>query len=104
MSFVLRQIHPPRKSLLPDEATITAACISGTVQPGDYLEWSDPDANFGGGDDRWTSHLTDAKRFPTFDAAVECWKEQSTVRPLRSDGKPNRPMTAISVRVEEVKT
>lgn len=69
---------------------------------GRYLEWSDPDARGGRGDDRWTSDLAKAKRFPSFEAASACWQAQSTVKPMRPDGKPNRPMTAFSVTIEEV--
>jgi len=105
MSFVIRQIHPRGMSALADEATteaLAAASILGNVVIGDYLEWSDPNAKFGLGDDRWTGDLAKAKRFPSFAAAIECWKAQSTLVPKRPDGKPNRPMTAYSVTVEEV--
>lgn len=106
MSFVLRQIHPPGKSALADEATTVALALSiGEGGPilGDYLEWSDPDARHGFGDDRWTADLAKALRFDTFDAAMTCWMAQSTKRPFRDDGKPNRPMTAYSVTVERLK-
>src|SRR5262245_63041462 len=105
MAFVIRQIHPPNLSARADEATAVAlasAAIVNAVVKGDYLEWSDPDARGGRGDDRWTSDLAKAKRFPSHEAAWMCWKAQSTRRPLRPDGKPNRPMTAYSVTIEEV--
>lgn len=35
-------------------------------------------------------------------AAMECWKTQSTVQPLRDDGQPNRPLTAYNVVIEKV--
>jgi hypothetical protein len=69
---------------------------------GPYLEWADPDARGGFGDDGWTDDIAKAKRFATFSDAVECWKRQSTVRPIRDDGKPNRPLTAFSVYPQEV--
>jgi hypothetical protein len=103
--FVLRQIKPPGRSALAHEATLVAllgAVASGGIQNGAYLEWSDPDADYGMGDERWTNDLANAKRFKTFVEAMECWKAQSTVRPLRSDGKPNRPLTAYSVSPEYV--
>ena len=105
MSFVLRQIHPAGKSARADDANaaeLALASIGGNVVIGDYLEWSDPNAKFGLGDDRWTADLAKAKRFPSFTAAMECWKAQSTLVPRRPDGKPNRPMTAWSVTVVEV--
>lgn len=105
MNYVIRQIHPPGKSARADEANAVALAIAGVqgeVIYGDYLEWSDPDANFGRGDDRWTPDLAKAKRFPTFTAAGECWKAQSKLVPRRTDGKPNRPMTAYSITIEQV--
>jgi len=103
--YVLRKISPPGKSALADEATLlalTTATIEGKVVHGDYLEWSDPDARGGRGDDRWTPDFSKAKKFATFMDAMECWKAQSTVVPFRPDGKPNRPMTAYSVSPEEI--
>ena len=105
MNFVLRQIHPRGMSALADEATTEAlmgAYARDEVVHGDYLEWSDPNAKFGMGDEQWTTDLAKAKRFPTFTAAMECWKAQSTLAPMRPDGKPNRPLTAWSVTVQEV--
>jgi hypothetical protein len=107
MYYVLRKISPPGKSALASEATALALTIAATqnaVVEGDYLEWSDPDARNGMGDDGWTPDLNRAQRFATFSDAMECWKAQSSVRPFRPDGRPNRPMTAYSVmpqRIEE---
>ena len=36
-------------------------------------------------------------KFADMSEAFECWKRQSTVCPLRADGKPNRPLTAFSI-------
>jgi hypothetical protein len=104
MSYVIRQIHPPGKSARADEANtvaLTKAAALGELVYGDYLEWSDPNANWGRGDDRWTHDLAKAKRFASFEEASKCWKAQSTIRPYRDDGKPNRPMTAYSVSIEQ---
>lgn len=106
MSFVIRQVHPPWKSARAHEADAVALATAAVSSPGlvvgNYLEWSDPNAKFGRGDDRWTPDLAKAKRFPNFRAAMECWKAQSTLVPTRPDGKPNRPMTAYSVTIEYV--
>ena len=105
MKYVLRQIRPRGKSALADQATLAAlvvAEIEGQTEYGPYLEWADPDAKDGFGDDRWTDDVAKAKRFPSLAAALECWKAQSTVRPFRDDGRPNRPMTAYSVMPERL--
>lgn len=105
MSYVLRQIHVKGRSALADQADALAlaeATVHGNVVIGKYLEWSDPDAKGGMGDDRWTGNPAKAKRFDSFEAAMECWKAQSRVRPFRDDGQPNRPMTAYSVTPQRI--
>src|SRR5262245_38683855 len=105
--FVIRQIHPPGKSARATEATavaLTSAALRDQVIEGDYLEWSDPDAKGGLGDDRWTPDLAKAKRFASQEAAWECWRAQGKKIPRRPDGKPNRPMTAYSVTIQEITT
>jgi hypothetical protein len=105
MTYVLRQIHPKGKSARANEATavaLTTATLKGELMMGQYLEWSDPDAEDGFGDERWTDDLAKAKKFGSFAEALECWKAESTIRPLRDDGKPNRPMTAYSVMPEKI--
>ena len=103
--YVLRQIHPKGMTARADQSTaaaLTLADINGTLVHGDYLEWSNPNAKRGYGDDRWTKDLAKAKRFASFADAMECWKAQSSVRPFRDDGRPNRPMTAYSVTPERI--
>ena len=106
MSFyVLRQIAPPGKSARADEANVVAltkAAVEGTVQYGPYLQSSNPDANWGRGHETWTDDVSEAKRFATFGDAMDCWKAQSTVRPFRNDGRPNRPLTAYSVEPQRI--
>jgi hypothetical protein len=103
--YVLRQIMPPGRSALAHEATalaLTLAATAGTIQYGPYLQSSDPDAHLGQGDETWTDELSEAKRFATFMDAMDCWKAQSTLRPFRSDGRPNRPLTAYSVQPQRI--
>jgi hypothetical protein len=104
MKYVLRQIKPPGKSALASQATLEAlaeATLTNSVEYGEYLEWSDPDADNGLGAERWTDDITKARTFAKFADAMECWMAQSTVRPLRPDRHPNRPLTAWSVTVEK---
>lgn len=70
---------------------------------GQYVRTFDPD--YGGGLGRvWTTEkIEDAILYKTFAEAAEAWKAQSKVRPLRPDGKPNRPMTAFTVEIFRVK-
>lgn len=43
-----------------------------------------------------------AKHFPDVVEALEFWRTQSRVRPLRPDGGANRPLTAFTVEVVPV--
>lgn len=64
---------------------------------GAYLADYDPDAHDGRGAARWTLDVDDAMHFASFQAVMDCWKLQSTVRPLRPDGNPNRPLPAATI-------
>lgn len=79
--------------------------LAGTTQTGQgapvgaYLVEYDPDAHDGRGGATWTEHLMWARRFDDAAAALEFWRQPSTVRPTREDGEPNRPLTAFTVEV-----
>ncbi len=62
----------------------------------------DPDGHDGNGKATFTLLRSHAKRFPSKIDALEFWRQQSTKKPLRADGKPNRPLTQFSVMVEPV--
>lgn len=105
MSYVIRKISAPGKSARADESDAVSLAIAGinnAVVYGDYLEWSDPNAKFGRGDEGWTSDIDRAKKFDTFDAAMKCWNTQSTLVPTRLDGRPNKPLTAYSITMEHI--
>ncbi len=46
-----------------------------------------------------TPNIDQAKYFPDHTSAWECWNKQNGVRP---DGKPNRPLTAFTIVIENV--
>jgi hypothetical protein len=80
------------------------AFYAGPDVTGMALEWSDVDAEGGRGASAFTLAPERAQRFPNAGAVMEEWKRQSTVRPLRHDGKPNRPLSAFTIsprRLEE---
>jgi hypothetical protein len=41
----------------------------------------------------------DAMAFDDVKTALEYWQRQSTVVPRRTDGRPNRPLTAYTVEM-----
>lgn len=64
---------------------------------GQYLETFDVEAHDGRGFATFTDDEAKAMKFTDFSEAVETWRTQSKVRPLREDGMPNRPLTAFSM-------
>ena len=78
--------------------------VFGTEPPvGSWLVAYDPD----GGEGRrgsWEFSIDPAKamRFVDGGAAAKCWRTVSKSRPVRPDGKPNRPLTAITVSIETI--
>jgi len=86
---------------------IRAVAYAGVPEPcafeGQYLERYDPDepdpaepmATF-------TDDPSRAKKFADHGAALEEWRRVRTVDPVRPDGKPNRPLTALTVTIEPV--
>ena len=46
-----------------------------------------------------TRSVSEAKRYPTQDAAVAEYRAISDTHPIRHDGKPNRPLTAYTVEI-----
>jgi hypothetical protein len=71
----------------------------GSGPAGEYLEAYDPEAFDGRGDATFTPDLARAKRFAT---AAEAWAElgrRPVVRPVRGDGKPNRPLTTYTMQI-----
>jgi hypothetical protein len=69
---------------------------------GQYLKSMDFEAHDGRGEAGFTEHLAEALRFADKGAALAFWKTQSKVRPMRPDGKPNRPLTASTVEIIEL--
>jgi hypothetical protein len=67
---------------------------------GQYVESYTPDGNEGRGRLVLTPHVQAAKRYTGHGAALAEWKRVSATHPTRPDGKPNRPMTAFTVRIE----
>jgi hypothetical protein len=72
------------------------------AKPGDYLATFDVNAHGGRGEATFTPDIKRAMRFADGGEAMRAWRMRSTVRPLRDDGKPNRPLTAYTVETENV--
>lgn len=65
-----------------------------------YLKAFNVEAFDGRGDATWTLDIHDAMVFADPGAVLTAWKTQSLLRPLRADGKPNRPLTTFTIEIE----
>jgi hypothetical protein len=61
---------------------------------GQFVESFQHDTSDGRGRGDFTADPRRAMQFATAGEALEFWKRQSTTKPLREDGRPNRPLTA----------
>lgn len=68
---------------------------------GKYVESFDPEFMNGLGRVYSTDDIEKAKTFDDFGQAFEFWKTQSKTKPTRPDGKPNRPMTALTIEIKD---
>jgi len=75
---------------------------TGAGPAGQYIKEADVDAYDGRGDVAGTFNPQEALQFDSSADAMKFWRQQSTVRPLREDGQPNRPLTAFSVEIVKV--
>jgi hypothetical protein len=66
-----------------------------------WLKSYDPDAHDGHGDVVTTNDRTAAKQFASAVDALEECRRVSTVRPLRPDGMPNRPLSDMTVEIDD---
>ena len=69
---------------------------------GQWLKSYDPEAHGGEGAAEGTFDLAEALRFPTAGEALLCWRQVPNAKPVRSDGRPNRPLTAFTVEIVPV--
>lgn len=72
-----------------------------------YLKSFDPDKHepgvpFPTGEAIGTADVSEALHFASHEDALALWKSQSTVTPLRPDGRPNRPLTFFTAEIEEI--
>lgn len=65
-----------------------------------WVKRYDPEAFDGRGDLEVTQRPEEALVFASHAEAFELWRAVPSARPLRPDGKPNRPLTAYTVTIE----
>lgn len=79
---------------------IAGTAVGGkSIFDGMWVQHYNPDGRKGVGELMATPFPEQARKFKDFNEAVSYWRQQSTVIPYRSDGKPNRPLTAYNVEI-----
>lgn len=68
---------------------------------GEFVKDYDPNGEGGTGSLVTTPEKAEALKFPDATEAMQTWKLQSDLVPLRPDGKPNRPLTAFTVEIAD---
>jgi hypothetical protein len=79
--------------------------LNGDGSSGQWLTFYDPDGGdqtlaYPTGDSKWSEQPARALRFDSIGDAVTYWRQQSTRTPFRPDGKPNRPLSALTISIE----
>lgn len=64
-----------------------------------WLRSYDPDGVDGRGRFWFTKDPALAKQFADAAGALACYGQVSIVRPVRGDGRPNRPLTAFTIEI-----
>lgn len=77
---------------------------SGLPDPcvGQYLQSFNHLAHGGRGEAVFTPERGKAMRFATVQEAMAYWQQVHPLIPTRTDGRPNKPLTAFSVELETV--
>jgi len=95
---IVQYVGPTDSSPAPaGEVFFTPQSLAGM-----WVVRCDVDAYSGRGKLDATVDPDNAARFATMAEAMLYYRRQSTVQPLRADGKPNRPLTAYSVSIEQL--
>src|SRR5215468_8311401 len=95
-------ITTPEKILkltAPDGKFVIECFDLGSHQSQGYVSAFDPEFADGRGGITFSSHRSKALRWRDFLEACDAWRTQSKKKPVREDGKPNRPMTAYSIQI-----
>ena len=69
---------------------------------GQFVQSFDVNAHDGSGYGVFTRHEEQALRFKNMGEALSFWRRRSTVKPVRADGRPNAPMTALTISISQL--
>ncbi len=78
---------------------VSLALGDPTLHDGRWLRQYDADGESGRGSITTTDDPERAMTFDGLKSALELLRRQTTLHPLRDDGRPNRPLTAYTVEM-----
>lgn len=91
----------PHPTSVEEKADMVVGVARGNRVLGPYIKDCDVEAHDGLGEAWFTNNKAEARSFADLVEATEFWRRQSTTKPLRDDGEPNRPLTAYNVTFEQ---
>ena len=92
MLYVIRYMQDEQGNILPEQLQ--------SFHSARWLKRFDPDTYDGRGLVEWTNNLDHALKFSDVYEATQFYRQQSTIRPQRDDGEPNRPLTGYTLTLE----
>lgn len=72
------------------------------VEAGVWMQSFDAEAHHGRGEAAWTRVPREAMAFDSMEDAIAFYRTTPKTRPMREDGRPNRPLTAFTVSIEKL--
>jgi hypothetical protein len=101
LPWCTREVSPVNERVLINCVGLGRS-IGGGWPVGAYLASYDPGGNDGQGDAVWTRDPAQAMVFGSAAEALERYRAVPANRPVRVDGKPNRPLTALAIELVPV--
>lgn len=90
----------PYRPHVPVVLRVYATTDLGYLPEPTWLAGFDVEAHDGRGEASYTNDREEAYRFVDAHDAMREWRRIPTVRRTRPDGRPNRPLTALTVGIE----
>lgn len=87
---------------MPIILRVEAVNVQGTphfLEHPAYVKAFDVEAYDGRGHVETTADPEEAMKWDTAKDAMHAWNTQSKIKPLREDGRPNKPLTAMTVEI-----
>lgn len=81
---------------------LVGSTVKGSGPGVGYVKAYDPEAYDGQGDVTFTLNPDEALTFATAEDAIVLWQKVPSCRPLRDDGRLNRPLMAFTIEIRHL--